>query len=427
MHTFRLKDPGEGIHEAEILEVRVSEGDDVEEGEIVLVIETDKAAVEVPAPYTGSVSHIAVAEGDVVEVGSELMRFNGAARSDQQDSSDQEQHQENDQKKHQKKERRDKPAKPAKHDNDEGSQSAESDGEDRAKLTADDDPASDSEGAARPPLASPAARRLARERGVELEAIPGSGPDGRVLVDDIRTEDAEPASEVDEERVPLRSVRRATARRMKRAWEEIPHVTHTVHADITDLERFRESRKGDFPYLTLTVLLLKALSAALRRHPRFNASLDDDDIVIKHGHHFGVAVDTDRGLLVPVLRNVDRQDMRSLSSMLEEMVNKARGGVLSVDEMRGGTFTITNIGAAGASHFTPIINPPQAAILGVATAELRQVANEATDADVQWQARRLLPLILTFDHRLNDGMDAARFMAVLSDSLKSPESLLAAM
>ncbi|MGE0622850.1 MAG: dihydrolipoamide acetyltransferase family protein [Pseudomonadales bacterium] len=434
MRSFKLQDPGEGIHEAEILEVRVETGDEVSEGDIVLVIETDKAVVEVPAPCNGSIAKIAVAEGDVVEVGKELMRFDddGEPSSRSMDADD------------------DAPS--GKSSADRGNDGARDDGqgeeepqpatEQRRQKKATGNTHSGDDEASHTELASPAARRLAREAGVELSAIDGSGPDGRVLVEDIRSageEDREvapvseaPAEEADsaedDEHVPLRSVRRTVARRMEQAWREIPHVTHTVHADITALSAFRESRKGDFPHLGLTVLVLKALSAALRDHPRFNARLDDEEIVIRRRHHFGVAVDTDRGLLVPVIRDVDRLSMRSLASALERVVDRARGGTLQVEEMRGGTFTVTNVGDSGARHFTPIINPPQAAILGVAQARLEQVAlDDGNDADPSWQARRLLPLILAFDHRLNDGMDAARFMASLTRALSGPEDLLAAL
>lgn len=422
MRAFKLQDPGEGIHEAEILEVRVEEGHEISEGDIVLVIETDKAVVEVPAPCSGTVDRVDVSEGDIVEVGTELMRFDdGESPSRAPAEGDTE------------------------HDSG-GRGSAEPDGgqrqderpqqrESAEAAEAGESGRSGDSKSSRTVLASPAARRLAREAGVELSAVRGSGPDGRVLVEDIRNAgdavsdgEATEAAAGDEERLPLRSVRRTVARRMQQAWREIPHVTHTVHADITALSEFREARKGDFPHLTLTVLVLKALSAALRRHPRFNASLDEEEIVIRHRHHFGVAVDTDRGLLVPVIRDVDRQSMRSLAAALETAVDRARGGTLQAEELLGGTFTLTNVGASGASHFTPIINPPQAAILGMAQARVQPVVlEEDNGADPRWQARRLLPLILAFDHRLNDGMDAARFMAALAEALSSPESLLAAL
>jgi pyruvate dehydrogenase E2 component (dihydrolipoamide acetyltransferase) len=269
---------------------------------------------------------------------------------------------------------------------------------------------------------------------VDLASLDGSGPGGRVLMEDVEkaarnAEASEPSAAADETREELRGVRRATARRMRRAWREIPHVTHTVEADITDLVAFRDRTRGEYPHLTLTVVLLRALSAALRRHPRFNATLDEDEIVLKHRHHFGVAVDTDRGLLVPVIRDVDRMSMQQLAHELEEATNRARGGTLRPEEMRGGTFTLTNIGATGAVHFTPIINPPQAAILGAAEAQRRPVycSEDSDEGTPELRSRVMLPLILAFDHRLNDGMDAARFMNTLAEMLAGPETLLAAL
>lgn len=438
MKPFKLQDPGEGIHEAEILEVRVSPGDEVSEGDIVLVVETDKASVDVPSPFDGTVASVEVEPGDVVEVGDTLIRFNGESADDSKGRGDEDEKQES---------RRDN-RQDNRQDSKQGSE--EDRKEDRKKdrngneggkgetHQEDNGGREKSHGAGGPTLASPAARRLARERNVELESIHGSGPDGRVLMVDVQSaaqdgaheETEETAAEADETREKLRGVRRATARRMERSWREIPHVTHTVHADITRLRAFRESSRAEYPYLTLNVMLLKALSAALERHPRFNASLDGDEIVTYHRHHFGVAVDTEEGLLVPVIRDVDRRPMRELAHALEERVNRARGGTLQPEEMRGGTFTVTNVGgASGAAHFTPIINPPQAAILGVAQAERRPVVVDADDGDdgERIEIRTLLPLILAFDHRLNDGMDAARFMQTLSAALAGPGSLLAAL
>jgi pyruvate dehydrogenase E2 component (dihydrolipoamide acetyltransferase) len=441
MKPFKLQDPGEGIHEAEILEVRVSPGDEVSEGDIVLVVETDKASVDVPSPFDGTVASVEVEPGDVVEVGDTLICFDGEAAGESKARKDEG---ENEGKKERKKERNKEREKEGKKEHkkegkkgDRGEKKGRKDEQNQ-----EDNGGGEKTGSAEGPvLASPAARRLARERNVELESIDGSGPDGRVLMVDVQsaaqdgarqgTEEA--AALADETREKLRGVRRATARRMERSWREIPHVTHTVLADITRLRAFRESSRGEYPYLTLNVMLLKALSAALDRHPRFNASLDGDEIVTYHRHHFGVAVNTEEGLLVPVIRDVDRQSMRELAHALEEAVNRARGGTLQPDEMRGGTFTVTNVGGeSGAAHFTPIINPPQAAILGVAQAERRPVVVDADDGDgneaePRIEVRTLLPLILAFDHRLNDGMDAARFMQTLSAALAGPGSLLAAL
>jgi pyruvate dehydrogenase E2 component (dihydrolipoamide acetyltransferase) len=323
-----------------------------------------------------------------------------------------------------------------------------------------------------PVPAAPSTRRLARELGVVLERIDASGPGGRVLAEDVRsaaqrggtesqaehpsgkeerreTEQAElkatkegparrsaPDYEPPDfsrwgpvEEVPLRSVRRATAREMARAWAEIPHVMHHDFADVTALERFRRAHADavaeDGGKLTLTVLVLKALAAALRAMPRFNASLDaeGETIILKHYCHIGVAVATDQGLLVPVVRDVDRKSLRELAVELTEQAHRARAGELERDAMQGGSFTLTNVGGIGGRLFTPIIRHPEAAILGLARARLTPTATGELDAP-QISARLHLPLCLAFDHRLNDGAEAARFMNHILDSLQDPESLL---
>lgn len=229
--------------------------------------------------------------------------------------------------------------------------------------------------------------------------------------------------------MPLRSVRRATAREMARAWAEIPHVMHQDHADVTSLEQFRRDHADEVEAaggkLTLTVLVLKAAAGALRAMPRFNASLDADGetIVLKRYCHIGVAVATEQGLLVPVLRDVDRKSVRELAVELTALTRRARDGELAREEMQGGSFTVTNVGGIGGRLFTPVIRHPEAAILGLARAELTPVASGDPDAP-ELAARLLLPLCLAFDHRLNDGAGAAHFVNRLRDSLQDPESLL---
>jgi pyruvate dehydrogenase E2 component (dihydrolipoamide acetyltransferase) len=233
----------------------------------------------------------------------------------------------------------------------------------------------------------------------------------------------------DVEPLEMPSVRRATAHEMVRAWAEIPHVMHHDRADVTELERFRRSHADAVAAaggkLTLTVLVMKATAAALRAMPRFNASLDADGetIVIKHYCHIGVAVDTEQGLLVPVVRDVDRKSVRELASELPALARRARDGELSLDEMQGGSFTVTNVGSIGGRLFTPIIRYPEAAILGLARAQLAPVVTGNIDSP-SIGARLHLPLCFAFDHRLNDGADAARFVNHIIDSLQDPESLL---
>jgi pyruvate dehydrogenase E2 component (dihydrolipoamide acetyltransferase) len=445
---FRLQDPGEGIHEAEIVEIDVSAGDRVEEGDTVLAVETDKATTELPSPYSGTVESVAVAVGDLVRVGDLLMTFEGEAPEEEQAGDED----------RKPREEQGEAGRGHGEQTPKGSESPEPRGEATEAETREQ------RGREGPVPAAPSTRRLARELGVTLEAVKPSGPGGRVLTEDVRAyaeegeaarEDAEPAEaprrkapEADRaeapseayalpdfarwgevERVPLRSIRRATAREMARSWAEIPHVVHHDLADITELERFRRTHADEVEAaggkLTLTVLVMKALVGALRAFPRFNASLDPDEqaIVLKRYFHLGVAVATEQGLLVPVVRDIDRKSLVELTAELVEVAERARAGELRREEMQGGTFTLTNVGGIGGTLFTPIIRHPEAAILGLGRAELRPVA-QGDPEDPKLSARLLLPLCLAFDHRLNDGAEAAAFVNHLIDSLQDPESLL---
>jgi pyruvate dehydrogenase E2 component (dihydrolipoamide acetyltransferase) len=231
------------------------------------------------------------------------------------------------------------------------------------------------------------------------------------------------------ERVALRSVRRSTARRTSLSWSQIPHVTHQDVADVTALESFRQAHKSEIEEengaLTLTVFAIKAAVAALKEMPRFNASLDlkAQEIIIKHYYHIGVAVDTERGLLVPVVRDADRKSILELSQELIRLAELARNGEIEREDMSGGTFTITNVGPLGGTAFTPIINFPQAAILGLARARLQTLVDGSLD-EYEIKPRLILPLVLAFDHRLADGADAARFLNRVIENLQNPDELM---
>jgi pyruvate dehydrogenase E2 component (dihydrolipoamide acetyltransferase) len=473
---FRLQDPGEGLHEAEIVEVLVAEGDQVTEGDTVLSVETDKATTEIPSPYSGQVERIAVSEGDVAKVGDLLMTFAGDDEAAQQadsepaDEASTEATETGGDEQPEPDEDADTKARA------EPERGAEAEAQDEADASGEEkQAAAGGDGAEQakdegPVPAAPSTRRLARELDVRLTEVSGSGPGGRVLADDVRAaaegapaEDKEapkektepeqapereerrpatraetgaPAFELPDfsrwgeiERIPLRSVRRATARAMARSWAEVPHVMHHDLADITALEEFRRAHADEIEAaggkLTLTVLVLKAAVAALKAFPRFNASLDMDDesIVIKHYYHVGVAVDTEQGLLVPVVRDVDRKSVKELSVELVERAERARAGELDRDEMQGGSFTVTNVGGIGGTLFTPIIHHPEVAILGLARAELQPVARGDPDAP-ELSARLRLPLCLAFDHRVTDGAEAARFVNHIVAALADPERLL---
>jgi pyruvate dehydrogenase E2 component (dihydrolipoamide acetyltransferase) len=317
------------------------------------------------------------------------------------------------------------------------------------------------------------------ELGVDLQTVAGSGPGGRVTAEDVRSvasqaeaaappagdreaeegmqEEVAAAAEVSAEQeaapqrgrplvverpplpdfrrwgpveeMPLQGVRRATARQMSLAWAQIPHVMHQDIADITALEMFRRRHAAEIEQrggkLTLTILVMQAVVAALKQFPRLNASLDSDGgrLILKHYYHIGVAVDTERGLLVPVVRDVDCKSMVELAVELLALVERTRQGHVNRDELQGGTFTITNAGAIGGTAFTPIINYPEVAILGLARVRLAPVVQgdvEHFTVDARWH----LPLHLAFDHRVNDGADAARFVRMVIDMLHDPEALL---
>jgi pyruvate dehydrogenase E2 component (dihydrolipoamide acetyltransferase) len=432
---FKLPDLGEGLTEAEIVRVLVAEGDEIEEDQAVLLVETEKAQVELPSPFGGRVTTVHVQAGQRVKVGAVLLSFGDGGKGSQ-------------------------PAAPA--------------GPPRARPaapapTALPVPPAPATGVA--PAATPATRRLARELGVDLARVRGTGPAGRISDEDVRRaagEHAAPAAVGKSgapaamsasparmaastgpaeaprplaapvelpplprfeqwgavEREALRGIRRRSAEHLARAWAVIPHVTQHDQADVTELETMRrrhQKRGGEgVGDLTLTIFLLKAVARALRIHPRFNASLDSaaGELVLKRYYNIGVAVDTEQGLVVPVVRGVDGKGIRELAAELGQLVARTREGKATLEDLRGGTFTVTNTGALGGTGATPIINYPEVAILGVGRARQTPVVR-----DGQIVPRLILPLSLAFDHRVIDGMEAARFSTELVGLLEAPERL----
>jgi pyruvate dehydrogenase E2 component (dihydrolipoamide acetyltransferase) len=285
--------------------------------------------------------------------------------------------------------------------------------------------------------AGPATRRLAGKLGVDLGSVPGSGPRGRVTQDDViayskRSGGGGAAVAVPllpdfskwgpVEALPLELIRRKTAEQMSLAWSQVPHVTQHDLADVTELEAFRRSQDADKgPKLTVTAFTLKAVAVALQEFPHFNASLDvsGNRLIRKQYYNVGVAVDTDRGLVVPVLRDVDRKSVRQLAAELTEIAEKARGRKLSIDEMKGGSFTVSNLGGIGGTSFTPIVNYPEVAILGMSRARLEPVVKNG-----EVVPRLMLPLSLSYDHRVIDGADGARFCRRIAAMLENPMLLL---
>jgi pyruvate dehydrogenase E2 component (dihydrolipoamide acetyltransferase) len=290
--------------------------------------------------------------------------------------------------------------------------------------------------------AAPSVRRLAREIGVNINQVPGSGPGGRISIEDIKSyarhlhtgaDGMRPVQTLGATVLPdftrwgavrrevMSNVRRKTAEHMTQSWLTIPHVTQFDKADITELEqlrqRFGKKAEATGGKLTITAVVLKVIASALKVFPQFNASVDmaAHEVVYKQYYHIGVAVDTDRGLLVPVLRDVDQKNILALCVELTQLAERARSRKTTLEEMQGGTFTVTNLGGIGGSNFAPIINAPEVAILGLARSSTEPVYNNG-----QFVPRLMLPLSLSYDHRLIDGADGARFLRWVAEALQQP-------
>ncbi|MFP4705104.1 MAG: 2-oxo acid dehydrogenase subunit E2 [Spirochaetaceae bacterium] len=458
---IKVPEISETVESGSVMSLLVKVGDVIEEGDSVLELETDKAAVEVPSPSGGKIAEILVSEGDEVAVGQAVMKLETEAGTEEVPA-----------------EEAPAAAAPteeapaAERSADEEEEPPKEEQPPAAETTAPQPPAGKTQqtpaAAAAAPVgkpageaaaaerpagvpvpAAPSTRRLAREIGVNIEAVAGSGPGGRITVEDVKAHAKQmlaggtaagaagapagagaapqPAPLPDfsrfgeTHREPMSNVRMITAENTTRSWQTIPHVTQFDSADVTGLEEFRQKfakrveKAGG--KLTVTAMLLKIAARALETFPRFNASLDSrtNEIVYKHYVHIGVAVDTDRGLLVPVVRDVDKKSITDLALELADVAGRARSKKVKPEEMEGGNFTISNLGGIGGTAFTPVVLPPQAAILGVARSSWEPVY-----MDGQFQPRLTLPLSLSYDHRLIDGADGARFLRWICDVLENP-------
>lgn len=432
-YEFRLPDVGEGLHEAEIVRWLVQEGDALAEDQPMVEIQTDKAVVEIASPVAGTVVKLHGAEGDTVPVGAVLITIalaEGVAP----------------------------PAAAAKAAPGEQSSGQAEPAPQAAATPAATVPSSAPQAPPRPVLAAPSTRRLARELGVDLNLVKGTGPAGRITDDDVQRAAAlqtagsqrdglapggaaaaaaaapaaagavTPGPAGAEERVPLRGLRRKIAQQMVRSMQTIPHATHMDEVDVTELVLLREQAQSvaEEQGLRLTYLpfIIKAVTAALRRHRELNASLDEEagEIVFKNYYHIGIATDTDDGLVVPVIKNADQKSIFQLAAELDRLAREARERTIQLEDLRGGTFTITNIGPLGGVFATPIINAPEAAILAVHRIRERPVVHEG-----QIVARHMLNLSLAFDHRIVDGAVAARFLNQVMEYLAKPSLLFMEM
>jgi pyruvate dehydrogenase E2 component (dihydrolipoamide acetyltransferase) len=438
---FKLPDLGENIASGDVVTVFVSPGDVVKPGQALLEVETDKAVIEVPCPPGGRIASVLVKKGDTVKVGQALVTLEpaGAAAS--------------------------APAAPAKQAAAPAAASAPA----PAAVAA---PAKKAEPApaprpspvavAAPPQpvelepepvaaaaavepAGPAVRRLARELGVDLARVRGTGPGGRIVREDVvaavrqasaqgpsvRRSDST-ATERDDwgpiRREQMSRMRKTIAANMVRSVQTIPHLTNFDDADVTELEHLRKASAAEYAKsnlkLTALAFVIKAVSLSLRQHPTVNASIDPEkgEIVYKDYVNVGLAVDTPRGLVVPVLRDCDQLSIPQIAQAIADTAEKAKNSQYGIEDLRGGTFTISNLGAVGGAYSTPIINWPEVAILLLGRSRKMPVIHED-----KIEPRLMMPLSLSYDHRIIDGAMAARFLNEVIGYLESPGRLLLAM
>lgn len=411
---YKLPELGENVESGDIVNVLVHEGDVIAANDGVFELETDKAVVEIPCPYAGKVIKIHVKKGQTIKVGQTLLTIEAEVEAAAAPVAP-------------------KPVEPEK----------KGTGSERSEVpvpffTEEMLPA------------GPAARRLARELGVDLRQLSGSGVHGRITLEDIQAAAAaSQAQPTDAGRSPQRvlppgepgtdnwgpvrrdkmtKIRRTIAAQMVKSYTTIAHVTNFDDADVTDLEHLRKNIPQDYlgPGVKLTAMpfVLKAVGMALLQHPMLNASIDDEkeEVIYKQYINIGVAVDTPRGLVVPALRNVDRLSIPQIASQLNTLAQKARSAAFTVDDLRGGTFSVSNLGAIGGAYSTPIINHPEVAVLLLGRSRWQPAVREE-----KIEIRLMLPLSLSYDHRLVDGAKAGRFLNDVIDLLQNPGKLLLVM
>ncbi len=394
---FKLPDIGEGVAEGEILKWMVKEGDKVKEDQPLVEVMTDKVNVQLPSPRAGTVVRVLVKEGEVAKVGQTIMIIDDGGT----------------------------PQTPA-------PQAAPAPKPQPQPQTVEARPAQ----AGSAVLATPATRRLARELGVDISSLRGSGPQGRVTDEDVRGASSPtrpmtvqmpvpPRQGPREETVPLRGIRRTISEHMMKSKQHTAQVTHVDEADMTELVLLREAFKGSAEKrgvrLTYLPFIIKALVPALKEFPYVNASFDEQSgsIILKRYYNIGIATDTEQGLVVPVVRDVDSKDIFELAGEVEKLSAKARNGQLSLEEVKDSTFTITNVGAIGGLFATPIINYPEVAILG-----LHKIAKRPVVRDGKIDIRDTTYLSLSFDHRVLDGAYAARFTTRVIETIQDTKKLL---
>jgi pyruvate dehydrogenase E2 component (dihydrolipoamide acetyltransferase) len=408
-----------------IIEILVAPGDTVAPEDPLVTLESDKATMDVPAPFGGVVQEIKVSVGDTVSEGAVLMTLATAEAVEEKKATE-------------------SLAEPAEQEPAPAEEASASDGAGPAAPAVAAAPA-EGEASTAPPYASPGTRRLARELGVDLAQVTGSGRKGRITGDDVRAfREGPPAAAApsgdggldllpwpsidfskfgEVEVVPLSRIKKISGANLARNWVRIPHVTHNDEADVTDLEAFRkatnEAYKKQEVRVTMLAFLIKACVAALKEFPDFNASLDGDNLIVKRYYNIGFAADTPNGLVVPVVKNADAKGIIEIATEMGDLSAAARAGKLKPGDMAGGNFTISSLGGIGGTSFTPIVNAPELAILGVARSAMKPVWDGA-----EFVPRLMLPLSLSYDHRVIDGASAARFVKYLVTTLEDMRRVL---
>lgn len=443
MQEITIPEISENVEKGTVISIPVSEGDTVKKDDPVLELETDKAAVDVPSPFAGTVKEILVAENDEVKVGQAVMKIEtegeGAGEEPEEPGGG--------------------PSEPAEDERGEATASDEEPGggepaTEEQPAAAEEAPEPEAQPAGTPVPAAPSTRRLAREIGVNIYTVEGTGPGGRISKDDVKAAAKEAARSAgggaegpgaaaagtggaaaltapgplpdfsrwgETERVDLSQVRSIIAENTAASWRTIPHVTQFDKADITALEAFRgkygKLAQKQNTKLTVTAIILKITALALLRFPRFNATFDAEkkQLILKKYVNIGVAVDTDRGLLVPVIRDADKKSILDLAKELDDTAERTRNKKIKPDELEGGNFIVSNLGGIGGTNFTPVIFPHQLGILAADRAEVQPVYKEG-----EFVPRTILPLGLSYDHRVIDGADGARFLRWVAESLEQP-------
>ncbi|MCF8235739.1 MAG: 2-oxo acid dehydrogenase subunit E2 [Bacteroidales bacterium] len=431
---LKLPEIAENVDTATVLSLLVSEGDTIEKEQNVAEMESDKATFDLPSEIAGTVKEIKVSEGDDVKVGDVVLTVETDEEGEEKEKEEEGKEEEKEGKEEEVKAEEKK--KIAEKEKEEKKEKGKEEKEEEVEAEKEKEP----EFKGKEVPASPSVRRLARELGVDIHKVEGTGPADRITSDDVKSFAKEAVQKSDQkgiatddyqlpdfskygeiEKKPMDSIRKRTAKNMQASWQTIPHVFQFDKADVTELEHFRKKYgkqvEKEGGKLTVTAIMLKIAASALETFPGFNASLDlkNKEIIYKKYINIGVAVDTERGLLVPVIREVDKKSITELSVELGEVAEAARNKKIKPDQLQGGNIAISNLGGIGGTNFTPIIYRPNVAIIGMS-----RTVTEPVYIDGEFKPRMMLPLSLSYDHRLIDGAEAARFLRWLCEALENP-------